>query len=245
MANANKQYEAMFLFPAGASAELDNLRAAVCRLLHNVLEYERALVICGGSLTARVEQREGDLRAFGIPTAVGELPTRMTVDNDSLRSLGTTAALPASLVVLFKNLEAVASPTLKCTSAALLQVGPEDPVALADQLGLTNHRFREGCIVVVGELSARRGGSRYASLSFTPAAQDFDQAFVRSFEAGDVATMDELLAAKGEEMVASLAGPMRTALAMSKAGQFSRGDIEYHEAPYGVTYLAGFLSERR
>lgn len=230
---------------AGASPELNNLRAAVYKLLLSAFEHESVLVICEGSLTARVDRRKGDLRAFGIPTAVAELPTRLTIDNTSLSSLGATGALPVPLIVLFKNLEAVASATLKCASAALLQVGPEDPVALASHLRLTNPPVRESCIVVVGELSARRGGSRYASLSSTPAAQVFDHAFARSFEAGDVASMDQLLAEEGEGMVASVARPMRMALAVSKALRFSGGDIEYHEAPYGVTYLAGCLPEKR
>jgi hypothetical protein len=202
--------------PAGAAAELDDLRAA-CRAAVDVLFGYRPeiVIIVGGGRFSRSYPpgTAGSLAGFGVPFPVGSGP----------------AELPLSLTIGTWLLGCF---TGEVRGRAVADgMPPAEAAAIGRELAAAPERV---ALLVMGDGSARR--SIKAPGYLDERAEPFDMAVAEALDKGDpdaLLAIDPKLAA--ELMVAGRA-PWQV-LAGAAAGTGWRGELRYAQAPYGVAYF--------
>jgi hypothetical protein len=205
---------------AGASAELDGLRAACDRVVADLVWAETDLVVVVGGATAVGPYPPGawgSLRAYGVPVAVGEGPGEPTLPLSLTIGRWLLDRVRPGVPALLFGVDADASEQ-RCR-----QLGE----ALADRSGRV-------AMLAMGDGSARRSVKGPGYLD--ERAEPFDAKVAAALRSGDpdgLAALDPGLAA--ELLVAGRASWQ--VLAGAAAGQAWTGALEYDDAPYGVTYL--------
>lgn len=205
---------------AGASGELDDLRAACDRVVADLLAAEADLVVVVGdapSVRPYPAEVRGTLRPYGVPVDVGVGPG--------------DPALPLSLAIGRWLLD-------RCRDgvpALPFGVSADTSARRCLQLGETlARRAQRVAMLVMGDGSARRSEKGPGYLD--ERAEPFDAEVASALRHGDadgLAALDADLAA--ELLVAGRASWQ--VLAGAAAGQTWAGTLEYDAAPYGVAYL--------
>lgn len=214
---------------AGASTEMDDVRAA-CSSVVEALRDMDLVVVVGQSLQSGPfpEQAWGTLRPYGVPVDVGSgpgaptLPLSLTLGRWLLeQSVATDLSRPA----LFIGVSEVA------TAAECSTLG-ERVAGQADRVGM----------LVMGDGSARRSARGPGYLD--DRAEPFDGAVEEAMRGGSpeaLAGLDEPLA---RDLLVTGRAPWQVLAGAAGAAENRnwRGTVAYAAAPYGVTYLvAGWL----
>lgn len=205
---------------AGASAELDGLRAACDRVVADLLAVPADLVVVVGAAPAvgpYADGAWGSLRPYGVPV-------------DVCRGAGAPS-LPLSLTIGRWLLERGGHRD----GALLFGVSTDAPPQRCQKLGeALAGRADRVAMLVMGDGSARRSAKGPGFLD--ERAQLFDAAVVAALRHGDVAALADL----DPDLAADLLVAGRAAwqvLAGAAEGRSWQGDVTYDDAPYGVTYL--------
>ncbi len=205
---------------AGATAELDGLRAACDEVVDHLLAAAPdVLVVVGGApaVGPLPESAWGSLAPYGVPVRVGSgegapsLPLALTLGRWLLSRRG------ASLPVVSFGVEA-STAAVRCLALGEALAGR------ADRVGL----------LVMGDGSARRSVKGPGWLH--PDAEAFDTQVEAALAGGD----PEALAALDPDRAAGLLAAGRApwqVLAGAAAGQAWAGAVTWSGSPYGVTYL--------
>lgn len=213
---------------AGAAApELDDLRAAadaaVARLL--AADPEVILLLGAGTATERFGSADhGSLRPFGLDRQVrlwkvncagsDRLPLSLTVGAWLVNRSGT------ELPRLARAVAAGASPAECAALGAELVAGADERTAL----------------LVLGDGSACRGVK--APGYDDPRAPAYDEGVAAALAGADVEALLGLDPVLSAELKAAGRAPWQVlAGAVRAAGGDWRGDVSYHQAPYGVAYF--------
>lgn len=208
---------------AGASEELDDLRAASVAAAESLRDVELVVVVGDAPRVGPFPASAwGSLRPYGVPLDVGSGPDR--------------PSLPLSLTLGSWLLEraGLRSPSL------LFGVSDDSPAARCASLGegVAGRAERVG-LLVMGDGSARRSlkGPGYLD----DRAEPFDAAIVQALRDGD----PEGLLAADEQLARELLVAGRASwqvLAGAAAGGSWAGTVTYSAAPYGVAYLVATWS---
>jgi hypothetical protein len=205
---------------SGATAELDDLRAACDRVVADLLAEPADLVVVVGDAPAVGPYPPGawgSLRPYGVRVEVG--------------TGAGEPGLPLSLT-LGRWLIDRARPDL---SALLFGVSADSPAQRCLPLGAAlAGRAGRVALLVMGDGSARRSVKGPGFLD--QRAEPFDAKVATALQSGDVdglAALDVDLAA---ELLVAGRAPWQV-LAGAAAGRTWRGALHYDAAPYGVTYL--------
>lgn len=208
---------------AGASGELDGLRAACAAAVDDLLAAEPDLVVVvgGASVVGPVpEGAWGSLAAYGVTAPVGSgdgpptLPLALTVGRWLLDRSG------------------VQTPVL------LFGVPPDVPAERCLVLGegLAQRAERVG-LMVMGDASARRSlkGPGYLD----PDAEPFDREVERALADADPAALAALDPDRAERLLVAGRAPWQVlaGAAEASAGTSWTGSVTWSGAPYGVCYL--------
>ena len=236
---------------AGATGELDDLRAACDAAVSAALEVEHDLLVVVGlapSVGPFPAGAWGSLRPYGVALDVGTgaaaatLPLSLTVGRWLLDRAKMSRDAPAD-----RGSVAVADRGSAGGSDALLFGVTEDasPQRCADLGAVLAERAGRVAMLVMGDGSARRSAKGPGYLD--ERAEPFDTAVEAALRAADLdalATLDADLAA--ELLVAGRApwqvltgAARRTAEASDPTGEDApwQAEVTYAAAPYGVTYL--------
>ncbi|MCW3813359.1 hypothetical protein ONA91_02660 [Micromonospora sp. DR5-3] len=213
---------------AGAAApELDDLRAACDAALARLLaaEPEQILLVGGGPETTRFGAADyGSLRGYGLKqyvrlwqtncSGVELLPLSLTIGAWLVGRTGTE--LP-------RLARAVAE---GATPAECAELG----AALVDESG------RRTGVLVLGDGSACRGTK--APGYDDPRAEAYDEGVARALADADAEALLGLDPVSSAELKVAGRAPWQVlAGAVRAAGGDWRGDLGYHQAPYGVAYF--------
>ncbi|MEU8261148.1 class III extradiol dioxygenase subunit B-like domain-containing protein [Micromonospora sp. NPDC048999] len=217
---------------AGAAAgELDDLRAAcdvaVARLYASGAR--RIVVVGAGDRTADLDfPYRGSFAPWGLPLEVrlGRLPSG---------AVGTDG-LPLSLLVGAWLLRRVRPDEKRPISWRMVSLAPDEPVENLAAGGARIGADQPWALLVMGDGSACRGVK--APGYDDPRAQAYDDGVARALADADAEALlglDPMLST--ELKVAGRAPWQVLAGAVRAAGGDWRGDLGYHEAPYGVAYF--------
>ncbi len=205
---------------AGASGELDELRAACDAAVAEVLAVDPALlVVVGGAPVVGPfpDTAWGSLDGYGVRVPVGSgqgsptLPLALTLGRWLL-----DRAAPELPALLF-GVEPDAAPD-RCAALGEALAGRADRVAL----------------LVMGDGSARR--SRKGPGGLHPDAELLDTEAEAALRAGDPAALAALDPGRADDLLAAGRAPWQV-LAGAAEGSSWRGSVTWSGAPYGVTYL--------
>ena len=214
---------------AGASGELDTVRAA-CRSVVEVLRDVDLVVVVGGAAGSGAfpEQAWGSLRPYGVPVDVGSgpggptWPLSLTLGRWLLDQLAVTDLTRQSVCVGVRD----DAPAVDC-----LTLG-ESLASRAERVGM----------LVMGDGSARRSlkGPGYLD----DRAEPFDTAVeeaLREVRPEALSGLDEQLA---RALLVTGRAPWQVLSGAAGAADDGpwRGTVNYSGAPYGVTYfVAGWV----
>jgi hypothetical protein len=205
---------------AGASGELDDLRAACDLAVADLLAVDPALVVVVGAAPVVgpfPDGAWGSLAAYGVRVPVGSgegrptLPLALTLGRWLLDRAG-----PAVPALLF-GVEPDAAPE-RCAALG------EALAARADRVAL----------LVMGDGSARRSLKGPGGLH--PDAEAFDAEVEAALRAGDPAALAALEPGRADQLLAAGRAPWQV-LSGAAGGTSRRGSVTWVGSPYGVTYL--------
>ena len=207
---------------AGASGELDALRAACDAAVRDLLAVDSALVVVVGGAPAVgpfPSGAWGSLSAYGVQVAVGSgegsptLPLALTLG----RWLLARADVGEERDVLLFGVEPDTEPA-RCQALG---------EALAD-------RADRVAMLVMGDGSARRSlkGPGYLD----PDAEPFDTEVEAALGAGEPAALAVLDPVRAERLLVAGRAPWQVLAGAARGGAW-RAQVTWSGAPYGVTYL--------
>jgi len=205
---------------AGATSELDGLRAACDAALRDLLAADAGLVVVVGGAPVVGPYQDGawgSLAGFGVRVPVGPgsgeptLPLSLTLGR-WLVDRADDQARP-----LLFGVEPDAS-TDRCLALGEALAGRADRVAL----------------LVMGDASARRSIKGPGGLN--PDAEPFDTAVAAALGAGDPEALAALDPARAADLLAAGRAPWQV-LAGAARGSTWHGAVTWAGSPYGVTYL--------
>jgi hypothetical protein len=205
---------------AGATAELDGLRAACDAAVAALLDASPSLVVVVGGAPVEgplPEDAWGSLAGYGVRVPVGSgsgpatLPLGLTLGRWLLDRAGSTAP------VLLVGVEPVAG-TERCQAQGVQLAARAERVAL----------------LVMGDGSARRSLKGPGGLD--PDAEVFDGEVEAALRAGDPGALAGLDADRAAGLLAAGRAPWQVLAGAAQGGRW-RGSVTWAGSPYGVTYL--------
>jgi hypothetical protein len=205
---------------AGASGELDGLRAACAAAAAGLLATDPDLIVvvgCAPSEGPFPEGAWGSLVGYGVQVPVGSgqgnpsLPLALTLGRWLLDRAGPAA--PVELV----GVQAAAA------TGGCIVIG-EKLAARADRVAL----------LVMGDGSARRSLKGPGGLH--PDAEVFDSEVESALRAGDADALAGLDADRASHLLAAGRAPWQVLAGAAQDGRW-RGSVTWAGSPYGVTYL--------
>ncbi|MFU8850735.1 class III extradiol dioxygenase subunit B-like domain-containing protein [Micromonospora sp. SL1-18] len=212
---------------AGAAAgELDDLRAAcdaaLARLL--VADPDEILLLGGGPETRRFDAADsGSLRGFGL-----DRPVRLWKTACSGAEI-----LPLSLTIGAWLVGRAGTDLPRFARSVTADAPPVECVALGADVAESERRT---ALLVLGDGSACRGVK--APGYDDPRAQAYDDGVARAMAGADAEALLGLDPVLSAELKAAGRAPWQVlAGAVRAAGGDWRGDLDYYQAPYGVSYF--------
>lgn len=206
---------------AGASAELDGLRAACDAAVRDLLAADSALVVVVGGAPAVgpfPSGAWGSLSAYGVQVAVG-----------------SGAGSPTLPLALTLGRWLLARADVGERDVLLVGVEPDTEPARCQALGeALADRAERVAMLVMGDGSARRSlkGPGYLD----PDAEPFDTEVEAALRAGQPEALAELDAERAERLLAAGRAPWQVLAGAARGGAW-RAQVTWSGAPYGVTYL--------
>jgi hypothetical protein len=204
---------------AGATGELDGLRAACAEVVGRLRDSDADLVVVVGAAErtgAFPVGAWGSLAGFGVGIDVGD------------RAAGT-AELPLSLTVGRWLLDEFAP----ARERRLFGVPADLETRRCRDLGRALVAQRQVAMLVMGDGTGRRTAKPGY---LDPRAEPFDDQVTAALAAGDVAALLGLDRGLADELLVGGVAAWQVLAGAAEGGSF-RGDVLFSSAPYGVGYL--------
>jgi hypothetical protein len=209
----------------GAAAELDELRSQCDGAVRRLLAAGPGLVVVVGAGPEPARWSDGDggsLAGYGLDRTIplcGAVPA-------SRREMPLSVTIGAWLLGRAEH----GGDRLAFTVPA--GAGDDELARWAADLTGLHHRLG---LLVMGDGSARR--SERAPGGPDPRAAGFDAGVAAALRGVDTAALRALDPALGTELLAAGVPAWRLAGQLAGTAADLRGDLRYHQAPYGVAYL--------
>jgi hypothetical protein len=227
----------------GAAAELDPLRRACLEALHAVVDGAGGVVLVGDGPVWGVPGPDAaaSFRPYGAAVDVA-LPDLRPLHLPGLPEPVRLHGLPLSLAVAAYLLAGPGTMPARLSAVTVpVSLGPRAAAAIGRALAAAAGEPGPFGLVAIGDLSARRG--EQAPGAFHPAAAAFDGAVAAAFRDGAPGRLLDLEPAAAAELQAAGRVPLQVLAGTFADGDLPTGRVLYEDAPYGVGYLVGVLTD--